>query len=94
MNMANVTETYDTENDTPQNCGNCHYWKADSDNEGECHLNPPVVHIVMTPVKTLQGDAMQAQLLSLFPRIKTDNYCGQFDYSDATLVDQVSGKPH
>jgi len=87
-------ETVMTENDISQTCENCHYWKADQNGEGECHFNPPVVHIVMTPVKTLQGDAMQAQLLSLFPRVKTDNFCGQFDYSDVITAQLPTEKPH
>ncbi len=46
--------------------------------DGECRVNPPATHLVVVPVRTIQGDAMNAQVMTVFPRVSQDKFCGKF----------------
>jgi len=66
-------------------CRNCKFFAADNkpqsleEHEGECRFNPPDTHIVVIPVRTIQGDAMNAQAMSVFPRMLSNKFCGKFE---------------
>jgi hypothetical protein len=54
------------------NCGMCRYWKpVDTKNSGECHRR--------APIKTFSGQTF------FWPGTKRDEWCGEYDPSDATI---------
>lgn len=74
-------------NDRP--CEFCKFWNEDKQigsnpplqpgRIGECRINPPATHLIMVPVRTLQGDAMNAQVITAFPRTEFNKFCGKFE---------------
>jgi len=64
-------------------CEFCKVWAEDKNNpnlgrEGECRSLPPVTHMVVMPVRTIQGDAMNVQVMTAFPRTSFDKFCGSY----------------
>ena len=54
-----------------QRCENCtHYVKGQQLEQGECHLNPPTVHMNRTQLGIGK--------VSVFPDVKANQCCGQF----------------
>lgn len=78
MNTINSEIPENEEPFLPTLCSDCVFWKRENfgDVEAECHMDPPKVHVIMVPQQTIQGPAMEARILSLFPRTKFDCYCG------------------
>ena len=63
-----------------KSCEFCQAWVEDTNNpnlgrEGECRLDPPKTHLVVVPVRTIQGDAMNAQVMTVFPRVSFEKFC-------------------
>ncbi len=76
-----MTETIENNVDGAESetCSDCAAWNCNvGEIEGECRFDPPKVHVVLVPTQTIQGPAMNAQILSLFPRTKIDMFCMSF----------------
>ena len=64
-------------------CGSCSAWSAYPDeqqkgravNAGRCHLEAPKTHVVLVPVRTVQGDGMSATVITAWPETVESDYC-------------------
>jgi hypothetical protein len=68
------------------NCAACGAWRpttqaADS-TKGRCQLIAPVAKVVLVPVRTVQGDGLSAQVITVWPETEASDFCLDFVLSD------------
>jgi hypothetical protein len=64
-------------------CATCRYFDEltapeNLTHEGECHANPPVTHLLAMPVQGIAGQGLNVQVLTVFPKVTEDKFCGSF----------------
>ena len=65
------------------NCSTCAAWSPYPDEQqkgramaaGRCHLEAPKTHVVLVPVRTVQGDGMSATVITAWPETTEADYC-------------------
>lgn len=65
-------------------CGNCAFMEFSKDNveQGVCHSKPPQL-IVLPGQNPLTGQ-MVINVQSMYPVVKTDSWCGDFEHVDGS----------
>jgi len=64
-------------------CSSCAAWspypadqqKGRASIAGRCHLEAPKTHVVLVPVRTVQGDGMSATVITAWPETTELDYC-------------------
>ena len=58
---------------------------------GRCHLEAPKTHVVLVPVRTVQGDGMSATVITAWPETVESDYCmSHFTGEDEAETDSDS----
>lgn len=66
-------------------CGDCIYYHFDANQKsGQCRANPPTPFPV--PAPGLDGQ-VHMQVVSMFPPVARDSYCGMFESESAAQID-------
>lgn len=79
-------------------CETCSAWSPYPDDQqkgraisaGRCHLEAPKTHVVLVPVRTVQGDGMSATVITAWPETTESDYC----LSHFTDEDESSESTH
>lgn len=70
---------------TTATCASCAAWSPYPDEQqkgraslaGRCHMDAPKTHVVLVPVRTVQGDGMSATVITAWPETVETDYCMQ-----------------
>ncbi len=68
-------------------CEKCKYWECKTnDGLGECHFNPPV--IVETSKKIYDKSDYYQDVMGVFPKSYSVDWCGKFEIAECLLDEQ------
>lgn len=87
--MTSPIQLATTQTDKPM-CATCDAWDRVNKNSGRCRAKPPTAHVLVIPVEGLQGPQMSAQVLTVWPEAKENDFCMEHsEYYAETRADDV-----
>lgn len=71
-------------------CLTCDAWDGGEAKSGKCRLNPPATHVVLVPMRTVQGDGLSAQIVTAWPETTESDFCFEhFSVEKDEISDEV-----